>query len=180
MIIVYIYKYQFQNGYFQKNYKERQESTYWTGRTRKSWRSSQSYTLDRENHEEALRLHDEFMKKSRVYSLLTHYTVEAPSYAVIKTNANAYTALLFLYLSKLSERAFIGQTYCGGRTKSKDIDGQHNHNVPILFLKLVLSNWRRRKEVLLKALLRLVRTEHKQIVFLFCSLFISPPNVRLH
>ncbi|CAF3456059.1 unnamed protein product [Rotaria sp. Silwood2] len=79
-------------------------------------------SLDRHSHKEALRLYDDFIKKSRVDPLLTLYTLETPLYGVLQTNANAYTALLFLHLSELSERAFTGRAYRGGSMTSQDID----------------------------------------------------------
>ncbi|UJR19009.1 hypothetical protein I4U23_022139 [Adineta vaga] len=79
-------------------------------------------TLDRKSHEEALHLYDEFTKKGRIDLLLTLYTLETPLYGMLQSNANAYTALLFLHLSELSDRAFMGQTYRGAKMQSKDID----------------------------------------------------------
>ncbi|UJR17020.1 hypothetical protein I4U23_003918 [Adineta vaga] len=67
-------------------------------------------------------LYDNFLDKGRIDSLLTLYTLETPLYSVLQNNANAFTALLFLHLPELFDRAYQGETYRGISMTLTDID----------------------------------------------------------
>jgi hypothetical protein len=59
--------------------------------------------IDNQN-KEVFTLYEKFIDNGRIDPLLTLYTLETPLYGVLRDNANAFTALLFLHLTDLSNR----------------------------------------------------------------------------
>lgn len=72
-------------------------------------------------YQRAQKLYQEYLDKKSVEPLLTLYSLDTPFYIALQSNADAYTVILYLYLQKLSHRAFRGSTYRGMIVSSADL-----------------------------------------------------------
>jgi hypothetical protein len=79
--------------------------------------------VDREEpmYDRVRSLFDEFKNKRNIESLFTLYTLETPIYRALQDDCKSFTALLYMHLPDLKDRAYTGITYRGGRMTENDI-----------------------------------------------------------
>ena len=75
-----------------------------------------------ENHPHVSALMSSFKKKKSIESLLTMYTLETPIYGALQNDCEAFTALVYMHLTELKDRAYKGYAYRGARMTHADID----------------------------------------------------------
>jgi hypothetical protein len=83
---------------------------------------NKSITLNHHEYPKAINLYEKFLNKVGVHHLITLYTLETGFYDALKKEADALTAILYLNLSELQNRAFKGHAYRGGKMTENDID----------------------------------------------------------
>jgi hypothetical protein len=71
---------------------------------------------------EATNLFEEFLSKADVDPLLKLYTLQTGFYGALQKEADALTAIIYLNLTELQNRAFQGQAYRGAAMTDNDLD----------------------------------------------------------
>ncbi|CAF0940235.1 unnamed protein product [Adineta steineri] len=83
---------------------------------------NKSITSTNPEHREAKDLIDKFLNKLGVHHLITLYTLETDFYRNLRQEADALTAILYLNLKELQNRAFKGRAYRGAGMTESDLD----------------------------------------------------------
>ena len=74
------------------------------------------------NHSRVHDLLSSFKKKKSIESLLAMYTLETPIYGALQNDCEAFTALIYMHLTELKDRAYKGYAYRGARMTNNDIE----------------------------------------------------------
>lgn len=69
----------------------------------------------------ATSLYNTFKKERTIESLFTLYTLQTPIYGALQDDCESFTALVYMHLPELKDRAFTGTTYRGSRMTDVDI-----------------------------------------------------------
>ena len=74
------------------------------------------------NHAGVLHLLSLFKEKDSIESLLTMYTLETAIYRALQNDCEAFTALVYMHLNELKDRAYKGYAYRGACMTNADIE----------------------------------------------------------
>ena len=83
-----------------------------------------------DQYQRAQRFYEEFLRKKSLSHLLEIYSLPTEFFKALRSNADAFTVILYLNLRKLSDRAYQGSTYRGMVIASTELEAYrwaHQH-----------------------------------------------------